>query len=233
MRVREVYFQTNIDPCSTYAYGETEDYNVNITGSDKVLNLTTLLEGLYSGSGSMNQATNETGPQFGPGIADQVTIELRNADNYGIIEYSDPNVFLSTGGSAQLTIPSGFAGSYYVTVKHRNSVETTSASPVSFASPVVGVAFDQPANVYGSNLLMMIDGNYVIFGGDANLDGGIDTGDMTPVDNDAAGFVSGYLPTDVNGDVYFAGVFHALEMRFDDTLLKNAGQGDIFVAKLK
>ena len=41
------------------------------------------------------------------------------------------------------------------------------------------------------------------------------------------------ITTDVNGDVYFAGVFHALEMRFDDTLLKNAGQGDIFVAKLK
>lgn len=41
------------------------------------------------------------------------------------------------------------------------------------------------------------------------------------------------ITTDVNGDVYFAGVYHALEMRFGDTLLKNAGEGDIFVAKLK
>ena len=200
MRVREVYFVSDIDPCSTYSYGETEDYNVNIQSSGKTLNLTAFLEGLYAGGSTMNQANNAGGPNFGAGIADQITVELRNAGSYGIIEYSDPDVFLSTSGSAQLTIPSGFAGSYYVTVKHRNSVETTSASPVSFASPVVGVAFDQPANVYGGNLLMMIDGNYVIFGGDANLDGGIDTGDMTPVDNDAAGFVSGYLPTDVNGD---------------------------------
>ncbi|MFH1120622.1 MAG: S8 family serine peptidase [Bacteroidota bacterium] len=200
MRVREVYLGTDIDPCSTYSFGETEDYNVNIQSSGKTLNLTAFLEGLYAGGSTMNQANNAGGPHFGAGIADQITIELRNAGNYGIIEHSDPNVFLGTGGSAQVTIPSGFAGSYFVTVKHRNSIETTSVAPVSFASSVVNVAFDQPVNVYGGNLLMMIDGNYVIFGGDANLDGGIDTGDMTPVDNDAAAFVSGYLPTDANGD---------------------------------
>lgn len=41
------------------------------------------------------------------------------------------------------------------------------------------------------------------------------------------------ITTDINGDVYLAGVFDGLEMRFSETLLKNAGQGDIFVAKLK
>jgi PKD repeat protein len=200
MRIVDATYDYNFDPCSYFFYGETEDYPVSISSSGKTLEITVFLEGLYNGGGTMRQANNESGPQFGPEIADQITVELRNAGNYGIIEYSDPVVFLSTGGAAQVNIPSGLTGSYYVTVKHRNSVETTSASPVSFASSVVGVTFDQPASVYGGNLLMMVDGNYVIFGGDANLDGGIDTGDMTPVDNDAAGFVSGYLPTDVNGD---------------------------------
>ncbi len=46
----------------------------------------------------------------------------------------------------------------------------------------------------------MIDGYYAIYGGDVNQDGSADSGDMTPVDNDAANFESGYLPTDVNGD---------------------------------
>ncbi len=41
------------------------------------------------------------------------------------------------------------------------------------------------------------------------------------------------ITTDSYGDVYLAGVFDGLEMRFSETLLKNAGQGDIFVAKLK
>ena len=33
MRVRDVYFSTNLDPCLNYSYGETEDYVVNITGT--------------------------------------------------------------------------------------------------------------------------------------------------------------------------------------------------------
>ena len=200
MRVREVYYTDIIDPCTTYSYGETEDYNVNIQNSGKTLNLTVMLEGLYAGSGTMNQANNEMGPQFGPGIADKITVELHNTGNYGIIEYANPNVFLNTSGSAQLLIPSGLSGSYYITVKHRNSIETTSASPVSFAGSVVNFAMNQPANVYSGNLLIMPDGYYVIYGGDANQDGSIDIGDMTPVDNESSNYLSGYLVTDINGD---------------------------------
>jgi len=200
MRVREVFSYNDFDACSEYYFGETEDYNIHIINLNATLNLTALLEGLYSGGGTMRQAYNDLGPQFGPGISEQITLELHNAGNYGIIEYSDPNVFLNTNGSAVVTIPSGFNGSYYITIKHRNSIETTTSLPVSLATPVVNLALNLPANVFGGNLQLMIDGGYVIFGGDTNQDGAVDTGDMTPVDNDAAAFVSGYLPTDVNGD---------------------------------
>lgn len=199
MRVREAWNVGDMDACDQIYYGETEDYNVQIINSNNILNLTALLEGLYAGGGTMNQANNEMGPQFGPGIADQITVELHNSGNYGIIEYSDPDVFLSTSGFAVVSIPSGLSGSYYVTVKHRNSIETTSASPVSFASPV-NLDFTQPFNVYSGNLQMMVDGAYVIYGGDTNQDGTIDTGDMTPVDNDSGDYLSGYLVTDINGD---------------------------------
>ena len=46
----------------------------------------------------------------------------------------------------------------------------------------------------------MIDGGYAIFAGDVNQDGIIDSGDMLPIDNDAANAASGYLFDDVNGD---------------------------------
>ena len=176
------------------------------------LNINVLLEGLYAGSGTMNQAADENGPHFATGVADQITIELHNAGNYGIIEYTDPNVYLSTSGSAQVLIPSGLNGSYYITVKHRNSIETTSASAVSFAGSVVNFAMDQPANVYGANLQYFIDGVYTIYGGDANQDGVIDTGDMTPVDNDSGNYISGYLATDINGD----GVIDTADMTIVD-----------------
>lgn len=200
MRVREVYANSNFDACSNYTYGETEDYNVNILSSDKILNLTVYLQGLYAGSGTMDQAYDETGPHFGPGIADQISIELHNTGNYSLIEHTVPNVNLGTNGSASVNIPAAFSGSYYLTVKHRNSVETTSAYPVSFAGQVVDYAFNAPANAFGGNLHLMVDGHYVIYGGDADQNGAVDTADFTPVDNDQSNFVSGYVTTDINGD---------------------------------
>ncbi|MHC1774636.1 MAG: hypothetical protein AB9834_04400 [Lentimicrobium sp.] len=47
---------------------------------------------------------------LGPGIADLITVGLHNAGNYGIVEYSDPNVMLSTSGYATVSIPTGFNG---------------------------------------------------------------------------------------------------------------------------
>jgi len=166
----------------------------------KVLHLTALLEGLYAGSGTMDPTHDELGPHFGAGIADLITIELHNSFSYNIIEYTATNVELSTSGLANIDVPPSFSGNYYITVKSRNSIQTTSANPVSFALPVVDYAFDLPSKAFGGNLLQMIDGYYVIYSGDVNQDGSVDTGDSTPIDNDQFGFVSGYVATDINGD---------------------------------
>jgi hypothetical protein len=166
----------------------------------KTLNLHALLEGLYNGNGTMRQANDEYGPHFGTGVADHIAVELHNSATYSFVVHAEADVELDTDGNAVVNIPTALSGSYYVTVKHRNSIETTSASPVSFNDPVVNYAFDLPAKVFGGNLLLMIDGYYVIYGGDVNLDGTIDTGDGTPIDNDQFMFVSGYVVTDVNGD---------------------------------
>lgn len=200
MRVREVWSNSDFDPCLNYSYGETEDYNVNIISTDKTLNLSVYIEGLYSGGGFMNEANDDTGPHFGIGIADLISVELHNATNYSLIEYSVQDVILNTNGSASLSIPSSFNGNYYITIKHRNSIETTTSSLVSFADAIIDYAFDLPARVFGGNLLMMVDGRYVIYSGDVNQDGVIDTGDGTPVDNDQFNFVVGYIITDINGD---------------------------------
>lgn len=169
--------------------------------SNKTLNLTSvLLEGLYNGAGTLKQAFDEFGgPHFTSPTADQITVELHNAANYAVIAYTVPAVNLSTSGTATVTIPSTYGGSYYITVKHRNSVETTTAAAVSFAGATINQSF-AVANVFGGNLGLMIDGYYAIYAGDVNQDGAIDSGDFTPVDNDAFNYAAGYLATDVNGD---------------------------------
>ena len=173
------------------------------TSSAKTLNLSAVrLESLFvAGTGGlMNEASNESAPQFGAGIADVITVELHNATTYATIEYTATMVMLSTGGIATVVdIPATFSGSYYVTIKHRNSVEITSAQPVDFSGGSISYAFDTKASCYGGNL-KLVDGFYCIYAGDVNQDGIVDISDMTLVDNDASNFTSGYLTTDINGD---------------------------------
>jgi hypothetical protein len=148
----------------------------------------------------MRQANGETGPQFGPGIADKITVELHNSTNYNIIEHSFNDVDLSISGVAQISIPVSISDNYFITIRHRNSIETTSSNPVSFMYPLINYSFIQAADVYGNNLLLMLDGWYAIYGGDVNQDGFIDTGDSSPIDNDQFNFISGYVVTDTNAD---------------------------------
>jgi hypothetical protein len=175
--------------------------NGSITGATgKVLNVTALLEGLYNGAGTMRQAYDALGPHFTAPTADQITVELHASANYSNLLYTASAVNLSTSGTASLTIPSTYTGSYYITIKHRNSIETVTALPVSFAGSTINYAFDAPAKAYGSNLHLTIDGRYVIYGGDVTQDGTIDTGDMAMIDNDASNYLTGYLVSDTNGD---------------------------------
>jgi len=200
MRVREVWNNSDFDACSSYGYGETEDYNVNIVSLSKTLNLTVFLEGLYNGSGTMRKAQNATGDQFPGTTADKITIELHNSDHYGTIVHTASNVDLSTTGQASITIPGTFSGSYYVTVKQRNAIETTTSTPVSFSSSTITYNFNHASMAFGSNMNQMPDGAWVVYCGDVNQDGLIDSGDMIPVDNLAALFETGYIPEDVTGD---------------------------------
>ncbi len=190
--------------------------NINLTQDGnvvKVLNINALLEGLYFSNGSMIQVTGANGPQYGPGIADQIVVELHNQANYSTIVYSAENVELSTSGQASVNIPSGINGNYYITIKHRNSIETASASPVSFANQVINYSFNQPSAVFGNNLHLMPDGIYVIYSSDVDQNGIVDTEDFTPVDNLANSYSTGYFPEDVNGDGYVDNA--------DQTLLDN------------
>ncbi|MBK7031157.1 MAG: hypothetical protein IPH45_19010 [Bacteroidales bacterium] len=82
-------------------------------------------------------------------------------------------------------------------IKNRNSIETWTAAPVSFSGSTISYDFSNSADqAFGSNLRLM-DGVYVVYGGDENQDGLVDASDMIDADNDASTFVSGYVNTDV------------------------------------
>jgi hypothetical protein len=162
------------------------------------------LEGLYDNAGTMRQALDDFGPHWPAGIADHITVELHNSSTYSTIEYSVNDIELTVSGTANVTVPAEYSGSYYITIKHRNHIETTSALPVSFSNTIITYAFDAPSKVYGNNIkeIDAIFGYYAIFGGDVTQDGYVDSGDYPDLVNDNYNYRTGYLVTDINGDSY-------------------------------
>lgn len=166
----------------------------------KTLNLKLFLEGLYNGTEGMNQAADVAGPKWPAGIADHITVELHDASNYATIVHTVNDAELKTDGTITLTLPVSLSSSYYITVKHRNSVETTTPAAKSFAGSVIDHDFTTGVvQAFGSNMKLSA-GISLIFTGDVNQDGSVDTGDMIPVDNDSFNYATGYLVSDVNGD---------------------------------
>jgi len=165
----------------------------------KELVMKLFLEGLYNGASAMNQAFDDLGPHFPAGVADQVNLELRDATT-GDVVYSLSNVNLATNGFINTAIPSVHNGSYYIYIYHRNSITTSTAVPVSFAGSTITYDLTIVASsAFGDNMKYMNE-VFVIYGGDVNQDGLVDSSDMIAVDNDAANFAAGYIATDVTGD---------------------------------
>ena len=166
----------------------------------RTVNLTVFLEGLYTGNSTMHPAMDEVGYHWGETIADNLTIELHDGSNYSNIVYTATDVSLNTNGTASITLSSYYNGYYYVTIRQRNHILTTTALPILFHSSTINYAFDAPGKAYGGNLLLMIDGKYVFYAGDVNQDGLVDGTDLSDIDNRSTVAANGYLPEDVNGD---------------------------------
>jgi hypothetical protein len=150
----------------------------------------------------MSQAMDLDAPRYGSYVADRIAVELHSSvpGNYITIVYSNMNVPLNISGMSTIPIPDTYTGSYYITVRHRNGIETTTAAPVLFNSSILNYDFTNAANkAFGSNL-KNIGGYFCIYSGDVNQDGLVDATDLIAVDNDASTFVAGYVTTDINGD---------------------------------
>ena len=199
-------------------YWSVDDVQLSETSAaPKILSIKVLPEGLWNGS-NLNKAQGNGSSEYSGNIADQITFELHDASNYSTVVYSLDSINLPQSGTALFTVPASYSGSYYIAVRHRNSIETVSSSPVSFAGTMISYNFTTAdSQAFGSNLQFLNTGIYGVFSGDSNGDGAVDGLDMIEIDNDAAGFNSGYLVTDLNGD----GAVDALDLIMVDNNATN------------
>ena len=133
------------------------------------------------------------------------------------------NVDLGVNGSALTKIPSLKNGSYYITIKHRNSIETVCEAAQSFTGGAISYNFSNAASkAYGSNLKAMGGGVFAIYVGDVTdfmnpfpgtpvQDGIIDILDLYYLYSSYLAGNLGYMPSDLNGD----GIVDVLDLYLD------------------
>lgn len=198
------YFATRVNEATGSPwYLSFDDFSLEVAPTTKTLNLKLYLEGLYAGAGIMNQAMDDLGAHYLAPIADKVTVKLHDATDYATVVGTYADQDLNTDGTCSVTtIPGANNGNYYISVHSRNHLETVSASTVSFAGSTIPYDFSTAdSQAYGSGSNMKnFSGVYAFWGGDVSQDGFVDSGDMTPVDNDATNFVNAWSDNDVNGD---------------------------------
>jgi len=165
------------------------------------IRLTTFLQGYYTGTGMMNSVMQNQNyiPTQGALVTDDIQIELRPSGNSSVVA-ATTICRLATNGETTCSF-NPLSGNYYVVVKHRNSIQTWSASPISIGSSPIPLTFStSPSQAFGNNLIATAAGIYALYSGDLNQDENIDLLDLSLLENDILNFQSGYLPADINGD---------------------------------
>ncbi len=209
---------TNINTCNSYTwsvnnqtyissgtYTSTVDCHteiLNLTLScTSVINLKLNIEGFYDSTLHVmrpvraNQGNGESTTDV-----DLITVELRDNTTPTIIIDSITTI-LEVDGTAVCNFTSAPNGSYYVVVKHRNSLQTWSATAVTVGPTVATYDFsDASSKAFGNNMIEVETGVWAFFTGDINQDGNIDNSDYSFWETDANEFGFGNYVTDLNGD---------------------------------
>lgn len=135
-------------------------------------------------------------------VNDTARLILRNDFSpYSIVDSA--KTFLSNDGYGDFWFTNALNNvNYYIVAKHRNALETWSASTIQFNPVFVSYDFTfNPSQAYGANMIQVDnDPLYAFYSGDADQDGNIDATDLVLIYNDLTTLTSGYVNTDLNGD---------------------------------
>jgi PKD repeat protein len=141
------------------------------------LNLKAFLEGYYISSNTMTPALLNEGVGNDALLCDSMTVELHQATAPYALAYTYTGV-IGTNGLLACTFPGSASGNaYYIAVKHRNSIETWSANPITITAETSYDFSNAITKAYGSNQAAVGNGQYALLSGDINQDGFVDVGD--------------------------------------------------------
>jgi hypothetical protein len=170
------------------------------------LELKTFIEGYYISNELMHAAVD---PINYPDLCDTIIVKLNNESFPFNTQFVD-TALLDIFGFANVEFSgSAFGGSYYISIHHRNSIETWSSNPVYFNSSLINFSFaDSIYAAYGSNMNQFPDGKCGIWSGDitdsfrisGSKDGLINNNDLLNMEPAVINAIEGYTIEDLTGD---------------------------------
>ncbi|HRI85854.1 MAG TPA: sialidase family protein [Ignavibacteria bacterium] len=136
-------------------------------------------------------------------IPDTIRVYLHRTD-FPNIAVDSAVSYYNTNAVANGPFNKAISGTYYIVLKHRNSLETWSKSGGQLYSrgSTLNFNFINPVNQAYNNNQALIDPApfYGMYGGDVNRDFSIDITDVSQIENAAAIFLTGYVIEDLTGD---------------------------------
>ncbi len=137
---------------------------------------------------------------------DTISAYLRNSyAPYEVVD-SAKSLLDSLGFVANFNFTHASNGTYYLVIKHRNSLETWSSMPVTLTESNINCYnfTDDSSKAYGNNM-KKVGNEWCVYSGDVNQDNFIDGADVSPCFNASNFGVSGYVATDLTGDGFVDG----------------------------
>jgi lysophospholipase L1-like esterase len=228
----KTYSTTNVSLCAynfPYSWNNSNYYAVgtytksltNYMGCDSIATLNislatcqsfsftvkAILEGYYNTSNSlMNPILSNLNQIADSTLTDSVCIKIWHPDDLvdsvsTFISYT----VINKNGSANVLLPINLSGEYYyISINHKNSLETWSANTVKLMPNSTYDFSNNLSKAFSNNMnapMKFISiGKYAIFSGDVNQDGAVNQFDLQQVENAAINTGFGYHNDDVNGD---------------------------------
>ncbi len=177
---------------------------LTVTICPLTLNLNLFIEGFYLGASQMRATINSiTYPTY----CDTITIELRDTSLARNVVFTSKQILRTDGNCYYTFTPPISKVYYYVVIKHRNALETWSATPILFSGTSINYSFaNSISKTFSNNAKDLGDGNFAILSGDVDQNGVIDLADNTNIVNEAFLFSSGYKSQDLTGDNFIESV---------------------------
>jgi subtilisin-like proprotein convertase family protein len=178
--------------------------SVNVTPCLTSADVRAFIQGYYEGNNLMTEVLANQGVNVPAYLHLTDSVDVTLYDTLTLAPVATARCPISREGlintsAANLMV---YYGYYYMSVKHRNSIEVWSATPLYFSDAYLNYVFhDQASKAYGANQVQVAPGKWALYSGDINQDGFVDSFDFPALDTDIYNGVSGvYVNTDLNGD---------------------------------